>query len=102
MPKLDNSMREIIDLFAKKGVTQAELNEAIKGWLQERKVDRSSDSTVLGQLVGQLYLGRTYQRTIAIEKQVAGLTVETVNAAIQRHFQPARFYIVEAGDFTKK
>jgi zinc protease len=102
MPKLDNSMGEIIDVFAKTGVTQSELDEAIKGWLQERRVDRSNDSTVLGQLIGQLYLGRTYQRTIAIDKEVAGLTVERVNAAIQQYFQPARFYIVEAGDFTKK
>jgi len=102
MTKLDQSMGEIIDLFAKQGVTQLELDEAIKGWLQERRVDRSSDSTVLGQLIGQSYLGRTYQRTMELEKQVAGLTVERVNAAIQRHFEPSRFYFVEAGDFAKK
>jgi zinc protease len=100
--KLGGSMKEIVDLFAAKGVTQVELAEAIKGWLQEHKVERSSDGTVLGQLIGQLYLGRTYQRSIELEKLVAGLTVEQVNAAIQRHFAPSRFYIVEAGDFAKK
>jgi zinc protease len=102
MTKLDTSMQEILDLFAKKGVTQAELDEGIKGWLQERKVDRSSDGTVLAQLISQSYLGRTYQRTMELEKQITGMTVDRVNGAVQRHFDPARFYIVEAGDFAKK
>ena len=102
MAKLDNSMREIVDLFAKAGITPVELEESIKGLLAERKVDRSSDSTVLGQLINQSYLGRTYQRSIDFEKQVAALTVAQVNAAIQRYFVPSRFYIVEAGDFAKK
>ena len=53
-------MREIVDLFAKAGITPVELEESIKGLLAERKVDRSSDSTVLGQLINQSYLGRTY------------------------------------------
>jgi len=100
--KVYNSMNEIIDLFAKKGITQSELDDAIKGLLQERKVDRSSDSTVVGQLASQLYLGRTYERTIEFEKAVAGLTVQSVNAALQRHFDPSRFYIIQAGDFSKK
>ncbi len=102
MVKLDNSMQEIVDLFAKKGITKDELGEGINGILQEWKVDRSSDSTVASQLVSQAYLGRTYQRTIDLEKRLAALTVEEVNAAIRRHFDPARFVIVEAGDFAKK
>jgi zinc protease len=100
--KLGTSMQDIIDVFRAKGVTKAELDDGIKGWLQERKVERSSDATVLGQLIGQLYLGRTYQRTIDLDKRVSALTIEEVNAAIQRHFHPSRFYIVEAGDFAKK
>jgi len=102
MPKVETSMGEVIELFAKSGVTKNELDDAISGLLQERKVDRSSDSTVLGQLLGQSYLGRTYQRTIDFEKRISGLTVDEVNAAIQRHFTPGRFWIVEAGDFAKK
>ena len=102
MPKVDSSMQEILQLFTKSGVTQAELDDGIKGLMQERKVDRSSDSTVLGQLLVQSYLGRTYERSIEFEKNLSGLSVDSVNAAIRRHFDPARFWIVQAGDFAKK
>jgi zinc protease len=102
MTKLEKSMQEILTVFAKKGITEGELKEGVKGWLQERKVARSSDSSILGQLISQAYLGRTYQRSIEFEKQIMALTVEQVNAAIGRHFDPSRFYIVEAGDFAKK
>jgi zinc protease len=101
MEKLDKIMQEVLAEFRKKGVTAEELESAQKGWLQERKVARSDDSTVVTQLSNGLYLGRTYQKSIEFEKKVAALTVEQVNAAIQRHFTPDRFVIVKAGDFAK-
>jgi zinc protease len=101
LQKLETSMNEVITEFRKKGVTTEELDAARKGWLQERKVARASDSAVAGTLSNFLYLGRTYAKTIQYEKQVNALTVEQVNAAIQRHFTPDRFVIVVAGDFAK-
>jgi zinc protease len=103
MDKLDKVMTEVLTKFAKDGITdQKELDLGIQGLLQERKVSRSDDGAVLGTLVSQAYLGRTYQRTIDFEKRIGAMTMEQVNAAIRRHFHPGRFYIVEAGDFAKK
>jgi zinc protease len=102
MPKVDSLMTEILGEFVKKGVTPVEVTETAKGWLEDRKVDRSSDSSVARTLAAQLFLGRTYERTIKLEKTVSELTADQVNAAIRRYLDPSRFYIVEAGDFAKK
>jgi zinc protease len=103
MDKLDKVMNEVLKKYAKEGITeQKELDLGIQGLLQERKVARADDGSVLGSLIGQTYLGRTYERTIEFEKQLAAMTMERINAAIRRHFQPQRFYMVEAGDFAKK
>jgi zinc protease len=101
MDKLNKSMHEVLVEFFKNGVQEAELGDGKKAYLQERHVDRESDFTVLGELMGQLHLGRTYKDAITYEKRISALTVAQVNAAIQRHFAPGRFYIVEAGDFAK-
>jgi zinc protease len=102
MEQLKKSTQAVVVEFFKDGVLEAELQEAKKGYLQERQVSRaSSDLTILGQLSSGLYLGRTYQLTIDFEKKISALTVAQVNAAIRRHFAPGRFYIVEAGDFAK-
>jgi zinc protease len=102
MKKLDAVMQEVLADFAKRGIAdKKELDQAINGFLQERKVERSDDGVVLSSLLSQSYLGRTYQRTMDLEKQISGLTVDQVNAAIRRHFTPGRFYIVEAGDFAR-
>jgi zinc protease len=102
MAKLAVSMDEILKTFVKDGVTQPELDEIIKGWLLVRKVDRGSDDHVAASLASQLYLGRTFQRTIQLEKDVSELKAEQVSAAIRRHLDPSRFYTVEAGDFNRK
>jgi zinc protease len=103
MTKLDAVMQEILVKFAKDGVTEKkELDLAIRGLLEERRVERSDDGVVLGALISQTYLGRTFQRTIDFDKQIGALTMDQVNAAVRRHFHPDRFYFVEAGDFAKK
>jgi zinc protease len=103
MDKLDKVMSEVLQKFAKDGVTeQKELDLGIQGLLQERKVARADDGVVLGALISQSYLGRTFERTIQFDKRIASMTLEQVNAGIRRHFQPQRFYTVVAGDFAKK
>jgi zinc protease len=103
MVKLGKAMHEVIEKYAKEGVTdQKELDLAIRGLLEERRVDRTDDSSVLSYLASQAYLGRTFQRAIDFDKRLSSMTMEQLNGAIRRHFRPERFYIVEAGDFAKK
>jgi zinc protease len=41
------------------------------------------------------------QFTAEFEKRLTDLTVDDVNAALRKHIQPDRLYIVMAGDFEK-
>ncbi|MCP4174834.1 MAG: hypothetical protein GY758_29145 [Fuerstiella sp.] len=41
------------------------------------------------------------QFTADFEKKLSELTVADVNAALRKHIQPDRLYIVMAGDFEK-
>ena len=50
-------------------------------------------------LANYLFTGRTLQWNAALEKQVAGLTVEQVNAALRKYINPAKISIFKAGDF---
>src|SRR5262249_34914646 len=99
--RVRKGVREAIDKLVKEGVTAAELEEAKKGWLQDRQVARSRDTTLAAMLRDGLFYNRTLARQADLERRVAALTVEEVNRALRAHVDPARFYIVEAGDFKK-
>ena len=100
--KVDRAIAEELGRFSKEGVSQSELIQAQKAFLQELKVGRSQDSRLASLLAEGLSSGRTLAFQGAIEKKIDGLTVEEVNAAIRKHLKPEKFNIVRGGDFTKK
>src|SRR3954454_21095233 len=59
--KVDKAAIEEISKAIKEGVSEDELKAAQKGYLEEMKVERGSDSTLAGMLQRGLYLGRTMQ-----------------------------------------
>jgi zinc protease len=99
--KVDQGALEEIRKLLKEGVTADELAAAKKGYLEELKVERGSDSSVAGTLQHYLYLGRTYAFEADLEKKIAALSVEDVNQALAAHVDPGRLVIVRAGDFAK-
>jgi len=101
LDKVDQVMNEVLATLLKDGVTREELDAAKKGYLQERKVQRSSDSTLVGMLSSGLYLGRTFAFAADQDARVADTTVETVNQALRTYLDPKRLVIVRAGDFKK-
>jgi zinc protease len=100
--KADKVIRDVLAKVLKDGVTEEEVSEAIKGLLQDRKVGRSSDAGLAGQLRAGLELGRTMAFSADLEKRIAALTVADVNRALRAYVTPNRLFIVHAGDFTKK
>jgi len=101
MEKVDKVIAEEIEKFLKDGVTAAELTEAKKSFLEARKVQRSTDASVAHQLGDGLEEDRTFAWHADLEKKIAGLTPDAVNAAIRKHLQPKKLVIVKAGDFKK-
>jgi zinc protease len=98
----DKLVQGVLAKLLKEGVTAEEVTEAIKGYLQDRKVGRSSDSGLAGQLRSGLELGRTMTFAAEQEKRAAAVTVADVNRALRAYVTPNRLFIVHAGDFNKK
>jgi zinc protease len=101
MEKVDRAIAEEVDRILKDGVGDKELAEAKEAYLKAAKVSRSSDSQLAGLLSSELEAGRTLEYEAALEKKIAALTVDEVNAALRKHLTPKRLVIVEAGDFKK-
>jgi zinc protease len=97
--KVDKAIAEELDKLLKDGVAAAELAEAKKAYLEQLKVQRSSDRALASALADGLHAGRTFAYHAELEKKIASLTSEEVAAAFKKHVAPKRLVIVRAGDF---
>jgi zinc protease len=102
MEKVEKAIAEELDKLLGDGISEAELGEAKKAWLAGRQRQRADDAALAGQLEAGLFLDRTFAWHAELEKKVAALKLDDVNAALRRHFQPKKLVIAEAGDFKKK
>jgi zinc protease len=100
--KVDRAIAQELDKFVKEGIGAKELDEARKGFLQQFKVQRANDLSLAGLLGEGLDAARTFTYYADLEKRIAELTPDEINAAVRRHFAPQRLVIVRAGDFKKK
>ncbi len=87
---------------AQQGFTADELAFSKKTWQQGREVSRTQDQELIGRLAANLYTGRTMDYDAQLEAKVASLSLDEVNAAFKKYFDPARLTIYKAGTFTKK
>jgi zinc protease len=100
--KVNRAIAEELEKMLKQGVSPGELDEVRKAYLQQMKVNRSTDSQLADPLQGVLYAGRTFAYYAELEKKIQALTPAQVNEAFRKHIVPGRLAIVEAGDFQKK
>lgn len=99
---LDKGAIEELNRILKTGVTDVELKQSQKAYLEEMKVDRGKDGTLAALLRQGLYLGRTFAYQAELEKKIAAVTVKDVNRALAAHLHSERLVIVRTGDFSKK
>lgn len=98
-PKVLAAIREELQRLLRDGITQAELDAAISGYLQEQQVARSNDAQLAGMLEAFAFLSRDLTFVERQQRSISGLTVEQVNAALRKHLNPERLFVVQAGDF---
>jgi len=99
--RLVRAFREELDKMRSEGFTTEELESAKKGYLQSRQVSRAQDAELGGLLNSYLFLNHTLDWDANLEKKLAALTPEQVNAAMKKHIDPAKITIIQAGDFEK-
>jgi zinc protease len=95
------ALTEEITKWITTGVTAEELAAAKSGLAAEFERNLSSDGFVLRQLADGLYTGRTLEFWTQHNAAVQALTVEQVNAAIQRQLKPDQLVRITAGDQKK-
>ena len=99
LDRLLSAYKEELKRMTSEGVTETELADAVKGYLQSRNVSRSQDRELCSRLNTYLNLDRTMTWDQQMEDKMAKLTVAEVNAAMKKWIQPEKITYVEAGDF---
>jgi zinc protease len=99
--KVENAFREEIARILKDGVTEAEVNDAIAGFLKSRESRRNEDASVVSTLGDQAFYGFTMQRVTDLEANIKKLDVAKVNAALRANIKQETISYFAAGDFVK-
>jgi zinc protease len=99
--KVDKAIAEELAKMLKEGVTAEEVASAKKAFLEQLKTGRGSDAAIAGMLGNGLFVGRTMDYYIDLEKKIAALTPEAVSETFRKRIDPSRLFIVQAGDFKK-
>jgi len=99
--RLEAAFKEEIARMLRDGFTSEEVAAAKSGYLQSRQVSRAQDNELAGRMNNYLFLGRTLAWDEELERKIAALTPEQINAAMRRHIDPSRLVIIKSGDFAK-
>lgn len=98
--KVQLGFKEELDRFIKDGITQQELDDAVKGWVESESVSRAKDNELSTLINNNIYYKRDMNFQKQIEEKIKRLTVEDVNKAIKKYFKPLEEWtVVNAGDF---
>jgi zinc protease len=98
-PKVHDAIQEELARWIKDGITQEELDAAKAGYLQEQQVERTEDRRLVQMLETYAFINRDMKYVADFEQKIQNLTIDEVNAAIRKHIDPKRLFIVTAGDF---
>ncbi len=97
--KVEAAFREEVARALKDGFTAAEVDEAKRGLLNQRRLGRAQDGGLAGALVNNLYLERSFAVSQKVDAALAALTVEQANAALRKYIDPKVFVWGFGGDF---
>jgi len=100
--KVDRAITEELARLVDKGVSEAELSEAKKAYLENLRVARAEDSSIASTLADELSNGRTFAYYADLEKKIEALTPAQVNEVIRKRLLPSRLIVIQAGDFKKQ
>ena len=102
MSRVEIAAREELNRLLKDGVTKEELEQAKEGYLQARKVGRTSDQALTGILSSLRQRERTMAFEAEMDQKIEALTPEEVSTAWRNHIDATKLAVVVAGDFGAK
>ena len=99
LEKIVAGIHEELERLLKSGVTQKELDDARRGFLQSQQVMRTEDSRLAQILESTLLADRTMEYYSMMESQIADLTPEKIQETLRKHIDPEAILTVVAGDW---
>lgn len=99
--KLEDAFNEELLKVVNEGFTAEELAQAKQGWLLNRQRNRGQDLGLMGSVMSNLFIGKTFTWEDEKDKKVQSLTLEQVNSAMKKYLTIDKISIVKAGDFAK-
>jgi zinc protease len=100
--RLEKAINEELTRVLKDGFSDKEISEGITALLNYRNLARAQDDILASTWLDYLERGRTFAWSAEMDKKIAALTPEVVNAALRKHLRPQDFSTAVAGDFDKK
>ena len=98
--KVQLGFEEEIARFIQDGITQEELDDAIKGWVEAQAVSRAKDNELGTVINNNIFYDRDMSFQAGIEEKVKELTVDDVNQVIKKYFKEFdQWTVINAGDF---
>jgi len=97
--RLEKAIGEELARVLKDGYTEAEIKDGIAALLNYRKLARAQDSVLASTWINYLKRGRTFEWSAEMDRQIAALTPDVVNAAVRKYLRPEAFSTAVAGDF---
>ena len=101
MAKLENAIREELMRALKDGFSAEELEKAKSGLLQQRVQSRTKDGNLAAGWADNLYLGRRWAWSQAMDEKIRSVTLEQVNQAFRKYIDPTRMSTFIALDQAK-
>ena len=98
-PKVEASFRDELARTLAGGFTADEVASGKKALLDQRRVGRSQDQSLVGLIASREDADRTLAWDEQMDAKLGALTVDQVNAAFRRHVDASVLSIVKAGDF---
>ncbi|TCT03748.1 M16 family metallopeptidase [Paralcaligenes ureilyticus] len=99
--RLQKAVHEELARALKDGFSAKEVQEGIHALLNYRKLARAQDGVLARTWIGYLQQNRTFEWSAQMDKKLAGLTADDVNAALRDVLKPADFSTAVAGDEAK-
>jgi zinc protease len=97
--KVETAFREELARALKDGFKATELEEARRGLIATRRLQRAQDVRLAAALASNLRLDRTFAVSQKVDDAIAGVTLAQVNAALRKYLVPDALVIGFAGDF---
>ena len=97
--KVEAAFQEEVARALKDGFTAAELAEAQRGLVSQRRLVRAQDNRLASALAANLDLGRSFALAQQVDQAIERATLEQVNAALRKYLKPERFVVGFGGDF---